>query len=110
MDATNGTIVEATDGSFTGDVAEGLVLVDFWAVWCGPCQIVAPILEDLAGEYAGKIKVAKLDVDANPQTTQQFNVRSIPSVLFFKDGQHVDTVVGAVPKNMLQGKIDALLA
>jgi thioredoxin 1 len=110
MDATNGTIVEATDSSFTSDVAEGLVLVDFWAVWCGPCQIVAPILEDLAGEYAGKIKVAKLDVDSNPQTTQQFNVRSIPSVLFFKDGQHVDTVVGAVPKNMLQGKIDALLA
>jgi len=110
MDATNGTILEATDSSFTSDVAEGLVLVDFWAVWCGPCQIVAPILEDLAGEYAGKIKVAKLDVDSNPQTTQQFNVRSIPSVLFFKDGEHVDTVVGAVPKPMLQGKIDALLA
>ena len=94
MDATNGTITQVTDGSFATEVAQGLVLVDFWAVWCGPCQQVAPILEDLAGEYAGKIKVAKMDVDSNPQTTQQFNVRSIPSILFFKDGEHVDTVVG----------------
>ncbi len=110
MDAANGTITQVTDGSFATETAQGLVLVDFWATWCGPCQIVAPILEDLAGEYAGKIKVAKLDVDSNPQTTQQFNVRSIPSVLFFKDGEHVDTVIGAVPKDMLQGKIDALIA
>lgn len=110
MDATNGTITQVTDGSFATEVAEGLVLVDFWATWCGPCQIVAPILEDLAGEYAGKIKIAKLDVDSNPQTAQKFNVRSIPSILFFKDGEHVDTVVGAVPKDMLQGKIDALIA
>ena len=110
MDAANGTIMQVTDGSFKAEIAEGLVLVDFWATWCGPCQIVAPILEDLAGEYAGKIKVAKLDVDSNPQITQQFNVRSIPSVLFFKDGEHVDTVIGAVPKDMLQGKIDALIA
>jgi thioredoxin 1 len=110
MDAANGTITQVTDGSFATETSQGLVLVDFWATWCGPCQIVAPILEDLAGEYAGKIKVAKLDVDSNPQTTQQFNVRSIPSVLFFKDGEHVDTVIGAVPKDMLQGKIDALIA
>ena len=91
---------------YRGDV----VMVNFWATWCGPCQYVAPILEDLAGQYAGKIKVAKLDVDSNPQTTQRFNVRSIPSILFFKDGKHVDTVIGAVPKDMLKGKIDALIA
>lgn len=109
MDTTNGTITQVTDGSFATDVAQGLVLVDFWATWCGPCQIVAPILEDLAGEYAGKVKVAKLDVDSNPQTTQKYNVRSIPSILFFKDGEHVDTVIGAVPKDLLQGKIDALI-
>ncbi len=110
MDATNGTITQVTDGSFAAEVAQGLVLVDFWATWCGPCQIVAPILEDLAGEYAGKIKVAKLDVDSNPQTAQKFNVRSIPSILFFKDGEHVDTVIGAVPKDMIQEKIDAHIA
>ena len=110
MDATNGTITQVTDGSFAAEVAQGLVLVDFWATWCGPCQIVAPILEDLAGEYADKIKVAKLDVDSNPQTAQKFNVRSIPSILFFKDGEHVDTVIGAVPKDMIQEKIDAHIA
>lgn len=110
MEGTNGTITQVTDGSFATEISQGLVLVDFWATWCGPCQYVAPILEDLAGQYAGKIKVAKLDVDSNPQTTQKFNVRSIPSILFFKDGEHVDTVVGAVPKDMLQGKIDALIA
>jgi len=99
--------VEITDANFDETIlnADKPALVDFWAVWCGPCQIVAPILEDLAGEYVGKIKVAKLDVDSNPQTTQQFNVRSIPSILFFKDGRHVDTVVGAVPKAALERKI-----
>ena len=81
------------------------MLVDFWAVWCGPCQIVAPVLEQLAGEYAGRVKVVKLDVDTNQRTSMKFNVRSIPSILFFKDGKHVDTVVGAVPKPVLEGKI-----
>ncbi len=107
MSATNTQTVHVTDASFAGDIeqAPGLVLVDFWATWCGPCQVVAPILDQLAGEYAGKAKVAKVDVDTNQRTAARFNVRSIPSVLFFKDGQHVDTVVGAVPKATLEAKI-----
>jgi thioredoxin 1 len=111
MSAANGAITEVTDDSFSSEVeqADSLVLVDFWAEWCGPCRVIAPILEDLAGEYDGKIKVTKLDVDSNPQTTMQFNVRSIPSILFFKDGKHVDTVVGAQPKDSFQSKIDAHL-
>jgi thioredoxin 1 len=96
-----------TDDTFAADVeqASGLVLVDFWATWCGPCQAIAPILEQLAGEHAGKLRVAKVDVDANQSVTQRFNVRSIPSILFFRDGRHVDTVVGAVPKATLQERI-----
>ena len=111
MSGTNGAIHEVTDASFTSEVeqAGSLVLVDFWAEWCGPCKAVTPVLEELATEYDGRVKVTKLDVDANPQTTMQFNVRSIPSVLFFKDGKHVDTVVGLVPKTAFQQKIDANL-
>ena len=96
-----------TDDSFGHEVEQqkGLVLVDFWATWCGPCHMVSPILEQLAGEYAGKIKVAKMDVDANQRTTMRFNVRSIPSILFFRDGHHVDTLVGAYPKTAFDEKI-----
>ncbi len=98
-----------TDDSFASDIEgyDGLAMVDFWAVWCGPCRIVAPVVEELAGEYSGKgVRVAKLDTDSNPRTTARFGVRSIPSILFFKDGKHVDTVVGAVPKSALQKKIE----
>ena len=107
MTASNTLMTHVTDASFGTDVekADGLVLVDFWATWCGPCQMVTPLLEQLAGEYTGRSKVTKLDVDANQQTAMRFNVRSIPSILFFKDGKHVDTVVGAVPKQVLNGKI-----
>ena len=96
-----------TDGTFPSEVEQhqGLVLVDFWAEWCGPCRVIAPILDQIAVEYAGKLKIAKMDVDVNQQTAMRFNVRSIPSLLFFKGGQHVDTVVGAVPKAHLVGKI-----
>ena len=96
-----------TDGTFQSEVEQqqGLVLVDFWAEWCGPCRVIAPILDQIAVEYAGKLKITKMDVDANQQTPMRFNVRSIPSLLFFKGGKHVDTVVGAVPKAHLVGKI-----
>jgi thioredoxin 1 len=99
--------VEVTDATFSSEIEQssGLVLVDFWATWCGPCQVVAPVLEQLADDYAGRARVAKLDVDSNQRTAMRFNVRSIPSILFFKNGQHVDTVVGAVPKAVLEGKI-----
>ena len=96
-----------SDDTFASEIeqSQGLVLVDFWATWCGPCQVVAPILDQLAGEYTGKARVAKLDVDSNQQTTRRFGVRSIPSILFFKDGQHVDTVIGAVPRATIESKI-----
>ncbi len=96
-----------TDATFQSEVEQqsGLVLVDFWAEWCGPCRVIAPVLEQIAGEYAGKVRVTKMDVDANQQTPMRFNVRSIPSLLFFKGGKHVDTVIGAVPKAHLVGKI-----
>ena len=99
--------VEVTDATFSSEIEQssGLVLVDFWATWCGPCQVVAPVLDQLAGAYAGRARVAKLDVDSNQRTAMRFNVRSIPSILFFKNGRHVDTVVGAVPKAVLEGKI-----
>jgi thioredoxin 1 len=103
-----GTLLQVTDTEFNATIEQhdGLAMVDFWATWCGPCQIIAPLVEQLAQEYEGRLKVAKLDVDANQQTAMRFNVRSIPSILFFKDGQHVDTVVGAVPKGQLKDKIE----
>jgi thioredoxin 1 len=97
-----------SDADFATEIEshQGLAMVDFWAAWCGPCKIIAPYVEQLAGEYAGRLKVAKLDVDASPRTPARFNVRSIPSVLFFKDGALVDSVVGAVPKSQLTAKIE----
>ncbi|MYC31531.1 MAG: thioredoxin [Chloroflexi bacterium] len=85
------------------------VLVDFWAEWCGPCKMIAPAVHDLALEYDGKLNVAKLDVDNNPNIAMKFNVRSIPALIFFKDGQPVDQVVGALPKGALKRKIDSVL-
>lgn len=100
-------VTSVGDANFATEVegAAGLAMVDFWAAWCGPCRMVAPIVEQLASEYAGQVKVTKLDVDANPRTAARFNVRSIPSILFFKDGKLVDTVVGAVPRGMLEARM-----
>jgi thioredoxin 1 len=106
--ATSEMILEVTDASFADEIEKGpgLHMVDFWAVWCGPCRLVAPIVAELAEQYKDKgLHVAKLDVDANPRTTTRFRVMSIPSILFFKDGALVDTVVGAVPKGHLEEKI-----
>lgn len=99
--------VTVTDADFESAVEQnaGLTVVDFWATWCGPCRIIAPALEQLAEEYAGKVKIAKLDVDMNVRTSSRFQVRSIPTILFFKDGKVVDQVVGAVPKQALEAKI-----
>ncbi|MEK9659488.1 MAG: thioredoxin [Chloroflexota bacterium] len=82
------------------------VLVDFWADWCGPCKMIAPVVEELAGEYAGKLDVKKMDVDANPQTAMALGIRSIPTLLIFKDGKVAEQVIGAVPKSVLKKKID----
>ena len=99
--------VAVSDATFGQEIEQhkGLVLVDFWATWCGPCHMVAPIMDQIAGEYDGKVKVTKMDVDANQRTAMRFNVRSIPSILFFKDGAHVDTLVGAYPKPVFDEKI-----
>ena len=86
------------------------VMVDFWADWCGPCKMIAPAVHELAMEYDGKLKVGKLDVDASPKVAMQYGIRSIPALIFFKDGQPVDQVIGAVPKGALQKKVDAVLA
>ena len=98
---------EVTDANFVEEIesSNGLSMVDFWAEWCGPCRMVGPVVEELAQEYSDRVKIGKMDVDANPDTPFRFNVRSIPSILFFKDGELVDTVVGALPKAALEEKI-----
>lgn len=106
MAVTHPVAVSDTDFSEEIEGHDGLAVVDFWATWCGPCQIVAPVIEQIAEEYEGRVKVAKLDVDGNQMTAMKYNVRSIPSVLFFKNGEHVDTVVGAVPKTYLVDKLE----
>jgi thioredoxin 1 len=90
--------------------ADGLVMVDFWAVWCGPCQMVGPIVEELASEYEGKIKVLKLNTDDNPEIASRYQIMSIPTLNFFKDGKVIDRIVGAAPKKQFKEKIDQILA
>ncbi|HLR65067.1 MAG TPA: thioredoxin [Pseudogracilibacillus sp.] len=94
-------IVDVTDQTFAQDTAEGLVLVDFWAPWCGPCKMIAPVLEELDGELGDKVKIVKLNVDDNQETAGKFGVMSIPTLLLMKDGNVVDQVVGFQPKEAL---------
>ncbi len=100
-------VVTLTDSSFKTEVLDSKVpvLVDFWATWCGPCRAIAPAVEQLAGEYVGKIKVGKMDIDAHQEVPQQYGVMSIPTLLLFKDGQIADQIVGAVPKAQLEKMI-----
>ena len=104
-------VVELTDANFEDEVkkAEMPVLVDFYAPWCGPCRIVAPVMEKLATEYDGKFKFCKINVDDNPKTTRDYGVMSIPYLVFFKGGEKVEEIVGAVGDGVLKPKVDALL-
>jgi thioredoxin 1 len=104
--------VTVTDTNFEDEVGQSSVpvLVDFWAVWCGPCRMVAPVVEEIANEQSGKLKVAKVDVDANPNTAQQYGIMSIPTLMVFKNGQPVERIVGFMPKPQLMRRIEPHLS
>jgi thioredoxin 1 len=105
------TATPVTDGSFKQEVldSEVPVLVDFWAPWCGPCRMVAPVVDEIAQQYEGKVKVMKLNTDENPSVASQYGIRSIPTLMIFKGGQKVDMVVGAVPKTTLASTLEKYL-
>ncbi len=105
-------VINVTSQTWDSEVlqSKGIVMVDFWAVWCGPCRMIAPTVEELAKEYEGRIKVAKLNTDENPDIASRYKIMGIPTIMFFKDGEKVDQIVGAVPKPQLKAKIESLLS
>jgi thioredoxin 1 len=107
-----GKALEVSDSTFEQEVLQSKepVLVDFWAVWCGPCKAIAPIVEELAGDYEGQLKVMKLDVDNNPRTAVAYGVQSIPTLLVFKDGKPAERIIGAVPKKVIVDKLQGVMA
>ncbi|MEQ8238664.1 MAG: thioredoxin [Cyclobacteriaceae bacterium] len=104
--------IELTDSNFEAEVlkSDKPVLVDFWAEWCGPCKMIGPVVEELASEYEGRAVIGKVDVDSNPEISAKFGIRSIPTLLVFKNGEIVDKQIGAVPKTVLSEKLDAQVA
>lgn len=105
-------LIEGTSSTWDKEVLESkkLVMVDFWAVWCGPCRVIAPTVEELAKEYEGKLKVVKLNTDEHPEIASRYKIMGIPTIIFFKNGEKLDQVVGAVPKPQLKTKIDSFLS
>jgi thioredoxin 1 len=109
-DSSEGKTVDLSDSTFNSMVSKpGVTVVDFWAPWCGPCRFVSPVVEELASEYRGKARFGKVNVDENPGVSNQFMIRSIPTIMFFRDGKMVDMQIGAVPKPMLEAKLKKAL-
>ena len=104
-----GKYLELNASNFNDTIKEGVTLVDFWAPWCGPCRMIAPVIEELANDYEGKAKICKVNTDEEQDIAIQYGIRSIPTILFFKDGQLVDQMIGAAGKQVIAEKLDALL-
>ncbi len=105
-----GKYIELTEANFKDTIKDGVVLVDFWAPWCGPCRMIAPVIDELAEEFEGKAKICKVNTDEQPAIAAEYGIRSIPTILFFKNGELVDQMVGAASKGVFEEKLNSLLA